>query len=96
MAVLCGLALAVANFLKIILIDNLLFDAQISIVVAVVVCLTLCCTVLVAKTVGCVLPMVAKKFRFDPAVMASPFITTIVDAIALLIYFAIAIILLKI
>ena len=95
-AVLCGLALAVANFLKIILIDNLLFDAQISIVVAVVVCLTLCCTVLVAKTVGCVLPMVAKKLRFDPAVMASPFITTIVDAIALLIYFAIAIILLKI
>lgn len=95
-AVLCGLALAVANFLKIILIDNLLFDAQISIVVAVVVCLTLCCTVLVAKTVGCVLPMVAKKLRFDPAVMASPFITTIVDAIALLIYFAIAVILLKI
>ncbi len=95
-AVLCGLTLAVANFLKIILIDNLLFDAQISIVVAVVVCLTLCCTVLVAKTVGCVLPMVAKKLRFDPAVMASPFITTIVDAIALLIYFAIAIILLKI
>lgn len=95
-AVLCGLALAVANFLKIILIDNILFDAQISTVVAAVVCLTLCCTVLVAKTVGCVLPMVAKKLRFDPAVMASPFITTIVDAIALLIYFAIAIILLKI
>ncbi|MBQ9953083.1 MAG: magnesium transporter [Clostridia bacterium] len=95
-AVLCGVVLAVANFFKIILIDNLLFDAQISIVVAVVVCLTLCCTVLVAKTVGCVLPMVAKKLRFDPAVMASPFITTIVDAIALLIYFAIAIILLKI
>ena len=95
-AVLCGLALAVANFFKIILIDNLLFDAQISIVVAVVVCLTLCCTVLVAKTVGCVLPMVAKKLKFDPAVMASPFITTIVDAIALLIYFAIAVILLKI
>ncbi len=95
-AVLCGLALAIANFIKILLLDNLLFGAQISIIVAAVVCLTLCCTVLVAKTVGCVLPMVAKKLGFDPAVMASPFITTIVDAIALLIYFAIAIILLKI
>lgn len=95
-AVLCGVALATANFIKILLIDNLLFDAQISIIVAAVVCLTLCCTVLVAKVVGCVLPMVAKKLGFDPAVMASPFITTIVDAISLLIYFAIAIILLKI
>ncbi len=95
-AVLCGVVLAAANFLKIILIDNLLFDAQISIIVAAVVCLTLCCTVLVAKSVGCVLPMVAKRLGFDPAVMASPFITTIVDAIALLIYFAIAVILLKI
>ena len=95
-AVLCGAVLAAANFLKIILVDNLLFDAKISTIVAAVVCLTLCCTVLVAKTVGCVLPMVAKKLRFDPAVMASPFITTIVDAIALLIYFAIAVILLKI
>lgn len=94
-AVLCGLVLAAANFIKIILIDNLLLHAQISILVAAVVCLTLCCTVLVAKAVGCVLPMVAKKLGFDPAVMASPFITTIVDAIALLIYFAIAFALLK-
>ena len=89
-AVFCGVILAMANFVKIILVDNLLFHAQISILVAAVVCLTLCCTVLVAKAVGCVLPMVAKRFGFDPAVMASPFITTIVDGIALLIYFAIA------
>lgn len=95
-AVLCGTVLAAANFVKIILVDNLLFYAQIPILVAAVVCLTLCCTVLVAKAVGCILPMVAKKVGFDPAVMASPFITTIVDAIALLIYFAIAVILLKI
>ena len=94
-AVLCGIVLAVANFLKILLIDNLLLNAQISLAVAAVVCLTLCSTVLVAKTVGCVLPMLAKKIGFDPAVMASPFITTIVDAISLLIYFAIAIIILN-
>ncbi len=93
-AMLCGLALAMANFVKIILIDNVLFHAQISVLVAAVVCLTLCCTVLVAKTVGCMLPMVAKNLGFDPAVMASPFITTIVDAIALLIYFAISFVLL--
>ena len=95
-AVLCGLALSVANFIKIILVDNLLFHANISILVAAVVCLTLCCTVMVAKLVGCALPMLAKKCGFDPAVMASPFITTIVDAIALLVYFAIAMLLLKI
>ena len=95
-AVLCGVVLSIANFLKIILVDNLLFYAQIPILVALVVSLTLCVTVLVAKSVGCILPMVAKKIGFDPAVMASPFITTIVDAIALLIYFAIALVLLKI
>lgn len=95
-AALCGAVLTGANFLKIILIDNLLFRAQISILVAAVVCLTLLCTVLVAKAVGCILPMVAKRLGFDPAVMASPFITTIVDAISLLVYFTIALALLKI
>ena len=94
-AVLCGVVLAAANFAKILLIDNLIFHANISILVAAVVCITLCCTVLVAKIVGCMLPMAAKKIGFDPAVMASPFITTIVDAISLLIYFAIALSLLK-
>lgn len=95
-AVLCGAALAAANFIKILLVDNLIFGAGVSLPVALVVCLTLCCTVLVAKFVGCALPMMAKKVGFDPAVMASPFITTIVDAIALMIYFAIAVMVLKI
>jgi len=83
-AVLCGLTLAVANFIKIMLIDH------VSVTVALVVCLTLILAVLLAKVVGCTLPMLAQKAGFDPAVMASPFITTIVDALSLMIYFAIA------
>jgi len=58
--------------------------------VSLVVCLTLMAAVLIAKMVGCVLPLCAKKIGFDPAVMASPFITTIVDALSLMIYFQIA------
>ena len=87
---LCGITLAAANFLKILLVDNLIFHTGVSVTVAAIVCGTLCCTVLVAKLVGCTLPMFAKKIGFDPAVMASPFITTIVDALSLLIYFAFA------
>ena len=83
-ALLCGITLAVANFAKL-----LLFD-RVTITVALVVCLTLMLAVLIAKVVGCMLPMLAKKIGFDPAVMASPFITTIVDALSLLIYFRIA------
>lgn len=83
-AVLCGLTLAAANFAKL-----LLFD-RVTVLVAAVVCLTLMAAVLIAKVVGCILPMLAKKIGFDPAVMASPFITTIVDALSLLIYFRIA------
>ena len=83
-AVLCGLTLAAANFLKL-----LLFD-RVTIAVAAVVCLTLVAAVFIAKIIGCLLPMLAKKIGFDPAVMASPFITTIVDALSLLIYFSIA------
>ena len=83
-AMLCGLTLAVANFAKL-----LLFD-KVTVLVAAVVCLTLMAAVLIAKVVGCILPMLAKKIGFDPAVMASPFITTIVDALSLVIYFAIA------
>lgn len=89
-AVLCGLTLAVANFAKL-----LLFD-RVTVLVAAVVCLTLMAAVLIAKVVGCILPMLAKKIGFDPAVMASPFITTIVDALSLLIYFRIATIILHI
>ena len=58
--------------------------------IATVICLTLICTVFAAKIVGCMLPLLAKKLGFDPAVMASPFITTIVDALSLLIYFRFA------
>ena len=83
-AVLCGLTLAAANFVKL-----LLFD-RVTIAVAAVVCLTLVAAVFIAKIIGCLLPMLAKKIGFDPAVMASPFITTIVDALSLLIYFIIA------
>ena len=90
-AVLCGLALAVVCFGKILLVDRLLMgNDSISVMVSLVVCLTMALTVLVAKVVGCILPMLAKKIGFDPAVMASPFITTIVDALFLLIYFGIA------
>ncbi len=89
-ALLCGVVLAAANFLKILLVDNLIFRSGVSVAVAAVVCVTLCCTVLLAKLVGCSLPMLAKKCGFDPAVMASPFITTVVDALSLILYFVFA------
>lgn len=95
-AVLCGISLAAACFAKIMLIDRLLMgNTDITVTVAAVVCITMALTVLVAKVIGCSLPMLAKKIGFDPAVMASPFITTIVDAVSLLIYFGIATILLS-
>ncbi len=83
-AVLCGISLAVVNFGKLMLID------RVNIGVALVICLTLTMTVLFAKIIGCTLPMFAKKLGLDPAVMASPFITTIVDALSLIVYFQIA------
>ena len=96
-AVLCGAALAVVCFVKILLVDRLLFgNPDITLLVDAVVCLAMFVTVLLAKTVGAVLPMVAKIMKLDPAVMASPFITTIVDALSLLIYFLFATMLLGI
>lgn len=90
-SLLCGLSLAAVAFGKILLVDGLLLHSEgITPQVALVVCLTLVCTVFFAKLVGCTLPLFAKKLGFDPAVMASPFITTIVDALSLLIYFQIA------
>lgn len=83
-ALICGITLASANFAKLIFIDH------VGVKIALVVCATLTLVVIIAKTVGCSLPILAKKIGFDPAVMASPFITTIVDAISLLIYFKIA------
>ena len=96
-ALICGACLSVLCFAKVMLVDRLLMgNEEVSIMVAVVVGLTLAVTVLCAKLVGCTLPMLAKKLGFDPAVMASPFITTIVDALSLLVYFGIATSLLKI
>ena len=90
-SVLCGVVLSVANFVKIYLFDICLLKTPgLGISEAVVVCATLLLTVIVAKAVGCMLPLLAKKLKFDPAVMASPFITTIVDALSLMIYFRIA------
>ena len=90
-AVLCGITLAAVCFLKVLLVDRLLMgNASISLSVDLVICLALGVTVIMAKMVGCTLPLLAKKLGFDPAVMASPFITTIVDALSLLVYFGIA------
>ena len=87
----CGLCLAAANFVKMMLVDRwLLQNPTVTPQVALVVCATLVGTVLCAKLVGCSLPLLAEKIGFDPAVMASPFITTIVDALSLLIYFRFA------
>ena len=89
-SVLCGFSLAAATFVKILLVDNLIMGKAVTVPVALVVCITLCCTIIIAKLIGCTLPMFAEKIGFDPAVMASPFITTIVDAVSLLIYFTVA------
>ena len=90
-AVLCGVTLAALCFLKVLLIDRLLMGNQsISLSVDLVICLALGVTVVMAKMVGCTLPLLAKRLGFDPAVMASPFITTIVDALSLLVYFLFA------
>lgn len=93
----CGICLAVANFAKMMLVDRwLLHNPAVTPLVALVVCATLVGTVLCAKIVGCSLPLLAEKVGFDPAVMASPFISTIVDSISLLIYFQFATIILGI
>ncbi len=90
-ALLCGVTLGAAGFLKVLFIDGqLLGNADVTIPVAATVGLTLMFITLLAKAVGALLPMGAKKLGLDPAVMASPFITTIVDALSLLLYFQIA------
>ena len=96
-AVICGLVLAVVCFGKIWFVDRMLLGNQdISLMVDVVVCVALFVTVLLAKMVGAVLPLAAKAMKLDPAVMASPFITSIVDAVSLLVYFMVAKMLLRI
>ncbi|MBQ3215222.1 MAG: magnesium transporter [Oscillospiraceae bacterium] len=90
-SVLCGIALALVCFAKIWFVDRMMFgNYDITLEVDLVVCLALCVTVIVAKVVGCMLPMGAKALKLDPAVMASPFISTIVDALSLLVYFLFA------
>ncbi len=83
-ALLCGITLSVTMFLKCLLLDRLPMD------VSLVISLTLIFAVAFAKIIGCLLPIGAKRIGFDPAVMASPFITTIVDALSLLVYFSVA------
>ena len=83
-AILVGITLAIANGIKLIFIDNI--PCKITFVV----CITLTITIIIAKFIGCTLPLIAKKLRFDPAVMASPFITTIVDAVSLIVFFQVA------
>lgn len=89
--VICGLSLAAVNFVKIILVDKMLLGTEgITLKVNIVISLTLVVEVIFAKMVGCTLPIFAKKMKLDPAVMSSPFITTIVDAISLLVYFGLS------
>ena len=90
-SILCGAVLGAANFVKMILVDQiLLHNDEVTVMVSLVVSLTLVLTVVCAKVIGCMLPMLIKKIGFDPAVVASPFITTILDALCLFIYFLIA------
>lgn len=94
-AIMCGFTLAAAVFLKMLLVDKwLMGGAGITLGVIFTVCITMGVTIILAKLVGGTLPIVAEKLGFDPAVMASPFITTIVDALALLVYFQVATLLL--
>ncbi len=82
-ALLCGVALAIVNFIRIMIQYK---DVK----VAAVVCSTLICTIVIAKSLGCLLPMLAKKLKIDPALMASPMITTITDAASILVFFRFA------
>ena len=94
-AVLCGVCLAAACFGKIMLVDHLLLqNTSVTTMVALVVCISMAMTVFMAKVVGSVLPLLAKKIGLDPAVMASPLITTIVDFLSLMAYFSVAVALL--
>lgn len=86
---LCGISLAIVNFVKMMILNG--SDPEVSVLMIIVISLALFCSVVIAKFIGCLLPMLAEKVGFDPAVMSSPFITTIVDALTLLIYFNLAV-----
>ena len=90
-ALICGVSLAVVCFGKVMLFDRLLLgNPSVTLEVALVISMTLCLTILMAKMIGGLLPLLAARIGLDPAVMASPFITTIVDSLTLLVYFGIA------
>ncbi|MBO5789124.1 MAG: magnesium transporter, partial [Clostridia bacterium] len=89
-SLLCGVALAAVTFLKMISIDRLIMGSDMTPIVALTVSLALFATVVCAKLIGCLLPLVAQQCKLDPAVMASPMITTVVDAVSLLLYFSLA------
>ena len=104
-ALLCGFTLGVANFIKMMIFDKGTIVASIAaglpeivavsplyaaLIVSFVVCITIVLPVFTAKVVGCSLPLLAKHLGFDPTVMANPFITTIVDALSLVVYFRVA------
>lgn len=82
--IICGITLAVCNFIKLLIVD------RVEVVVALIVCASLLLTVLLAKIIGSILPILADKLHLDPAVMANPIITTIVDALSLIVYFQVA------
>lgn len=93
----CGVSLGAVAFLKVILIDRLLMsNPSVTVWVALAVALAIFITIVAAKLIGAALPILAKRIGFDPAVMASPFITTIVDAVSLLLYFFICTVILPI
>ena len=89
-SVLCGAALSLANFAKLMFFDRRFINPDITTPVAATICAAMFCTVIIAKLVGCTLPLLAKRAKLDPAVMASPFITTIVDVLSLLVLFSLA------
>ena len=89
-AALCGAVLSGANFIKLMFFDRRFINPDVTMPIALTICLAMFCTVIIAKLVGCTLPLLAKKARLDPAVMASPFITTIVDVLSLLVLFSLA------
>jgi len=88
-ALLCGLGLGFINFMRVFIMNGQ------NIMLCITVTLTLCCTLLISKTVGCILPIIAKRVKIDPAIMAAPLVTTIADALSLVVYFSIAKVLLK-
>ena len=92
-SILCGISLGIVNFIKMMVLNDVSRDQygiQQALLISFVVCLTMTISVILAKIVGCTLPILAKRLNLDPAVMASPFITTIVDVVSLLTYFGIA------